>query len=748
MLTGHKLGRAAIGSLSARFSEVRSRIYFTHPCPSEEGNRQSRHLGGTPKKNPLLGGVWGGSEYVTMFMTRPLRKRDYSRLAALLCVMAFGALPGWSQTLPFTDDFESYPAGTDLNGTNGWVTTTNNAAIVQTNVVYGSSTNACGFTNNSSPSVTLSRSFSDSAATNVVWVELYTRPRFCGSDPRFSADATAAFYVRTNSGYVVAYDGTNETILTNQPTVASNQWTRFVLGLDYPGKTWSLWLNGTNIVSNFDFYSGANTVFSKFGIVEGSSNTASYFDNINISTNEPSGLNVLSVNNASASNIRLNSATLNGLLATGSVSQVYIFWGTTDGGTNKSNWANTNNAGSVIGGTGFSADISGLSKGATYRYRCYATNAYGDDWADSTANFVTDNFGEWSYKMKITFSGYDKSGTLTNFPALVIFNESLPGFLYSQFAATNGGDLRFADSTETTELDYEIEQWATNTNSFVWVRAPTITGTNTSIWAYWGRTGETNPPPCVTNGATWSAPYRAVWHLTEGGVGVRYDSTSNNNDSVSLGSDPAGVGGKVDGANDFDGNDFVNYGDDDTLDPSNDAWSVEAWVKAVAPTGRQDIVGKQRQSGSWDGWTFRISQSANDRKLYVLLRSGASTNILVRGTGVLSSNTWHHAVMTYNGSQSASGVSLYLDGTADTANIEGDTLTAPVATAVNLHIGSGGDTGSVYFAGMVDEARLSNVALSSNWVWACWMNAASNDAFAGYGTVVKSAGGGTMFKFK
>ena len=32
--------------------------------------------------------------------------------------------------------------------------------------------------------------------------------------------------------------------------------------------------------------------------------------------------------------------------------------------------------------------------------------------------------------------------------------------------------------------------------------------------------------------------------------------------------------------------------------------------------------------------------------------------------------------------------------------------------------------------GGLDEFRISSVARSSNWIWACWLNQASNAAFA------------------
>ena len=80
-----------------------------------------------------------------------------------------------------------------------------------------------------------------------------------------------------------------------------------------------------------------------------------------------------------------------------------------------------------------------------------------------------------TYSLPVTFSGYTKTETLTNFPALVKFTNSISGFAYSQFASTNGYDLRFTNSAGTTELNYEIESWNTNGESCVWVQVPLLT---------------------------------------------------------------------------------------------------------------------------------------------------------------------------------------------------------------------------------------------------------------------------------
>ena len=46
------------------------------------------------------------------------------------------------------------------------------------------------------------------------------------------------------------------------------------------------------------------------------------------------------------------------------------------------------------------------------------------------------DFSAWPMKMKITFSGYDRTEALTDFPALVVFTNNLAGhFRYLEMAS-------------------------------------------------------------------------------------------------------------------------------------------------------------------------------------------------------------------------------------------------------------------------------------------------------------------------
>lgn len=93
-------------------------------------------------------------------------------------------------------------------------------------------------------------------------------------------------------------------------------------------------------------------------------------------------------NGGGASNIAARSATLNGTVVTGvPPPRVTIYWGRTDGGTNRIAWSNAVDM-SVQAGS-FSYALTGLQPGTSYYYRCYATNAGGQAWASSSASFAT-----------------------------------------------------------------------------------------------------------------------------------------------------------------------------------------------------------------------------------------------------------------------------------------------------------------------------------------------------------------------
>ncbi|MEM7392329.1 MAG: hypothetical protein AAF492_08260, partial [Verrucomicrobiota bacterium] len=79
-------------------------------------------------------------------------------------------------------------------------------------------------------------------------------------------------------------------------------------------------------------------------------------------------------------------ADLPGRLLDGVAADVTVYWGLSDGGTTPAAWDQTVPLGTLSTGP-FQIQAANLLFGETYYYRTYATNAFGEDWADVTTNF-------------------------------------------------------------------------------------------------------------------------------------------------------------------------------------------------------------------------------------------------------------------------------------------------------------------------------------------------------------------------
>ncbi|MFC1499368.1 choice-of-anchor D domain-containing protein, partial [Verrucomicrobiota bacterium] len=109
------------------------------------------------------------------------------------------------------------------------------------------------------------------------------------------------------------------------------------------------------------------------------------------------GLDIPIVANSTPMDVSPSTATLNGILADGVQADVYVYWGTNDGGTDPAQWSNTGLLSSVNQG-GFTYPVSGLDMTTTYYYNFCATNAAGSDWA--TSDSFTTLFEAMSFKVQ------------------------------------------------------------------------------------------------------------------------------------------------------------------------------------------------------------------------------------------------------------------------------------------------------------------------------------------------------------
>ncbi len=170
-------------------------------------------------------------------------------------------------------------------------------------------------------------------------------------------------------------------------------------------------------------------------------------------------------------------------------------------------------------------------------------------------------------------------------------------------------------------------------------------------------------------------------------------------------------------------NQYVTFGPAPAL--GSNTFTLELWFKRTGAgigtsTGSGGIAsaiplltkGRSENDGSAIDMNYFLGIDASTGKLVADFEEGAGQptpglNHPITGNTVVTSNVWHHAAVTYDGS----AWKLYLDGQADGSLVVGtlpraDSIQhAALGTAMNS---SGAPDG--YFAGVVDEARIWGIA--------------------------------------
>lgn len=193
------------------------------------------------------------------------------------------------------------------------------------------------------------------------------------------------------------------------------------------------------------------------------------------------------------------------------------------------------------------------------------------------------NVLNYTSNLKITFSGYNQVGGVTNFPVLVRLSTNVPGFSYAQFASPIGADLTFTYLTNLQALPYEIEQWNPAGESIVWVQVPSLSSTNDYIMAYWGNPAQTNAAASNTNGAVWKSPlstmsdFDLMWHLNQTNFPFTDSMLQNPATNRIAGVSVAGYAGT-----DLSFNGFTDYLDAGVKNLSN-SFTLSVWIN-ISPS--------------------------------------------------------------------------------------------------------------------------------------------------------------------
>jgi hypothetical protein len=357
-------------------------------------------------------------------------------------------------------------------------------------------------------------------------------------------------------------------------------------------------------------------------------------------------------------------------------------------------------------------EYNNQSSPATFAVPCPAQNA-----GATVSNCLRPAPTSYNYVRAVSFNHLKVSNTdQQNFPVLIsgaypdLANVANGGNVQS----LQGYDIVFtSDAAGQNLLDHEIDTYNSTTGAAnFWVRIPTLSHTaDATIYMWYGNAGvvvsQENRP------GVWSNSYAAVYHFGNGSSVSGNDSTGINSASVNA---VSAVAGTIGGGGSFTGSSSISAIPANALSGS---FTIEEWASPNTTSGKLGLYGSRLPSD------FGFDAKLDSGAVYEDVGTGTSWLVTAAHPSFsFSANAWHHYVHTV----AATGYRAYADGT----QIGSGTFTGTpllLNSTHNLLIGETGFSGEG-FSGSIDEARVSTVVRSADWIATEYNNQSSPATFA------------------
>ena len=322
-------------------------------------------------------------------------------------------------------------------------------------------------------------------------------------------------------------------------------------------------------------------------------------------------------------------------------------------------------------------------------------------WLDPWFN---NNWSRW-YPLTIDKDYIDT--TLTNFPIRVEINSTI-----ASYCQAGGEDIRFVALDNTTVYNHEIENWNASANSTVWVNVTSVSHTTDTLVLLYVNNSYASDGQNIPD--VWDSNYVAVWHLNN-----TLDSTHGHN-LTNYGA--SFVSGQAAYAADFEDTeaDYLNAGTSNDFNFGQDgAFTWEYWMNMEALTGNPMCT---FSTYATDGWHHTID---NSPKRFLLWGGIQRTYTYIP---VIS--TWYYVVNNRPASDTAP--SFYINGSLE-GSYSGNTDFNNDGNTFNIGRYT---TGSMYWDGILDEIRFSNVQRSAAWIKATYHSINQTPGFLTVGSPV------------
>lgn len=312
----------------------------------------------------------------------------------------------------------------------------------------------------------------------------------------------------------------------------------------------------------------------------------------------------------------------------------------------------------------------------------------------------------YTYRKRIVINPAQVAGPsdLVNFPVMIAIsgdNDLRTVANSGHVENASGFDIVFTAEDGVTLLNFQREDYsATAGNYTAWVRVPNLsTSLNTVLYMYYGNSAVVTDQSST---ATWSA-YRAVWHFQNNSFA---DATANAYNGTNNGTTNQ-ANARINNGRALNGTQWIELSGFPNL---NTNFAISAWINTAnrGTAGQRILCDDVNNSG---GYGFSLGDGGTG-----ILRfySRGSTNVILDspGNAIAANNTWYHVVavadvsnnirrLFVNGVQVSTVASVGWGTDAGNASIGGETAAGETTNRFN---------------GRLDEVRVSNSALSADWI--------------------------------
>jgi hypothetical protein len=231
-----------------------------------------------------------------------------------------------------------------------------------------------------------------------------------------------------------------------------------------------------------------------------------------------------------------------------------------------------------------------------------------------------------------------------------------------------------------------------------------------------------SPRPVISVSGEKQSGKLIAWWKFENDVN---DSAGSNNGTIH--GNPTFVDGKFGRAICFDGNDYIDCGNPDSLNFGTGDWTISAWIKTTQTGTNEDDAHMNRGTVFANGGDevdgIRYTLGLNEVQLGMMTLTtddNINNKIQTRGSTRVNDGAWHHVV----GMRNAGQLRVYVDGALDGGSYLSDGYDLSGTSQHNAYIGVITDHRDnslyKYFVGVVDEVCIFNGSIDANGVSALY----------------------------